>query len=65
MYILIIFLHLYSGQVQPRVAIAHSQTACIEALPLHTRLYAEGKFSDGPPATKIKRITGRCEPVEL
>jgi hypothetical protein len=66
MYVLIIFILLKTGQIDARTSVVSPPNArhvCNEALPLTVRLYATGKFHDGPAENLIADVRGRCEKV--
>lgn len=63
MYILLVIIHLLSGQVEVHHSIVRgpqASTMCHEATVPTMRLYSTGKFEDGPDPDQIKRIEARC-----
>lgn len=64
MFVVLLMIHLHTGQVVPRTSVVIDKAGCEESLPLFEKLYYAGKFEDGPPADKIKRIKSKCIAVE-
>lgn len=69
MVLLLIFLFLKTGAVEARTSIVYGvsddpMNICESALPLTEKLYRSGKFDDGPKPELLKKVTGRCEPVD-
>lgn len=69
MYLLLIFIFLKTGAVEARTSIVYNmyeetRGVCQDSLPLEIKLYKQGKFEDGPKPELIRKVTGRCEPVD-
>lgn len=60
MFIVLVFIHMMSGQIVPRTSVVIDRAACEESIPLFVKLYKDGKFEDGPPPEKIKSIDAIC-----
>ena len=60
MVVILVFIHLLSGQLVPRTSVVIDKAACEESLPYFIKLYTAGKFEDGPPPEKIKTVTATC-----
>ncbi len=63
MFVVLVFIHLMTGQVVPRTSVTLDQKSCEESLPLFEKLYRAGKFEDGPAPELIKIVTGECRKV--
>lgn len=60
MYVVLVFIHLLTGQLVPRTSVVLDKTACEESVPLFEKLYTQGKFEDGPPPHLIKSVIATC-----
>jgi len=63
MFIVLVVVHLLTGQLVPRTSVVSDLKACEESLPLFIKLYRQGKFEDGPDPELIRDVTGVCVPV--
>ena len=60
MFVVLVFIHLLSGQLVPRTSVTLDRAACEDSKPFFIKLYTQGKFEDGPPPDKIKYIEAVC-----
>ena len=60
MFVVLVFIHLLSGQLVPRTSVTLDRAACEDSKPFFIKLYTQGKFEDGPPPEKIKYIEAMC-----
>lgn len=62
MFVVLVFIHLLSGQLVPRTSVTLDKKSCEESVPLFEKLYIQGKFEDGPPPQLIKSVIATCIP---
>ena len=60
MFVVLVFIHMISGQLVPRTSVTLDRAACEESIPFFIKLYTAGKFEDGPPPEKIKAVEAVC-----
>lgn len=65
MMLLLVFIYLKSGMLEVKPSIyAGTVEDCQVNLPLMIHLYKKHGFYDGPKVEDIRKVTGRCEPVD-
>lgn len=60
MFVVLVFIHMLSGQLVPRTSVVIDRAACEDSVPFFIKLYTAGKFEDGPPPEKIKSVEAVC-----